>query len=86
MDEAQYEVTKDLVKWKKVVTEGEAKEFKKENPLWAGPLLTEKGLFLGTSILDEILTEAIAATNKHYKLEVQLGIEAAYGRNWFETH
>ena len=86
MDEAQYEVTKDLIRWKRFETEEAAIEFKKENQLWAGPLHTERGIFLGNSILDEILAEAIIATNTHYKLEVPLGVEAAYGRNWFETH
>lgn len=85
-DEAQSEITKGLVKWKKFNNEESAKEFQKENPLWAGPIHNEKGYFLGTSIADEILQEAIEQTNKYYKLKVPLAVEPQYGRNWRECH
>ena len=85
MDEAQSEVTKSLVKWKKV-DEAEVATFKQNNPLWAGPVHSSKGNFMGFSVVDEILQEAIEQTNKHYKLKVPLAVEPMYGLNWAQTH
>ena len=86
MDEAQFEVTKGLVKWKKFESEEDLKEFQKENPTWAGPLHSDKGHFLGNSILDSILLEAIDEASKHFKLKMTLKVEALYGVNWKTTH
>lgn len=85
-DEAQSEITKSLVKWKKFATKEDAKAFQAENTLWAGPIENEKGFFMGTSVADEILQEAIEQTNKYYKLKVPLAVEPQYGRNWKECH
>lgn len=86
MDEAQSEITKGLVKWKKFNTDEEVAEFKISNPQWAGPVHSEKGLFMGHSVADEILNEAIEQTNVYYKLKVPLAVEPMYGQNWKECH
>ena len=85
MDEAQSEITKGLVKWKKVNV-SEIEQFKFDNPGWAGPVHSSKGNFMGYSIADEILQEAIEQTNKYYKLKVPLAVEPMYGQNWAQTH
>jgi DNA polymerase I-like protein with 3'-5' exonuclease and polymerase domains len=84
-DEQQFEISKSLIKWKKFETEDELSAFLRENPEWSATH-SERGFFAGTSIANNILIEAVEKTNKLYKLNVPLGTEAMYGRNWCETH
>ena len=84
-DEQQSELSKSLVAWKKFADEEERKTFMKENPRWSAAH-SDRGVFAGHSIADDILYEAIRRTNALYKLNVPLGTEAMYGRNWRECH
>lgn len=84
-DEQQQELSKSLVKWKKFNTEEDMKNFMHDNPTWSA-VHSDKGFFLGNSIADEILHEAVKLTNEYYKLKVPLGVEAMYGLNWYACH
>lgn len=85
-DEAQYEVTRDLVKWKAFNTKEEMESFTKENPQWINPVEKNGKWFVAYSVINDIAQEAVEMTNKRYKLNVPLAIDPQYGRNWAECH
>lgn len=85
-DEAQFEITKDLINWKMFSDEKECKDFIKENPDWVGPGHSERGYFAAFSPMNKIVREAVELTNEHYKLRVPLAVDPQYGRNWAECH
>ena len=85
-DEAQFEVTKDLIKWKMFVDKESCIEFVKNNPSWVGPGHSERGYFAAYSVMNDIVREAVDLCNKHYKLNVPLAVDPQYGRNWSECH
>ena len=61
------------------------KEFQQENPKWA-TVTSSKGFFLGHSIIDELLEEAVAEASNTFKLHYHLRVEAIYGLNWAGCH
>ena len=100
-DEAQIEITKDLVKTHLFpVTEWEykdakpfsstalalIKDFCKENPNWASYHQTEKGYELSYSVVGDLALQAVAQAGQYYKLNVPLTAEYAIGKNWSQTH
>jgi hypothetical protein len=87
-DEAQVELHKSLVKWKLFKTEDEAKEFKKvdEAKVWSAIGHSDKGWYVGKSIVADLAVEAANETSTMYELNVPLGIEFIFGRNWGECH
>lgn len=85
-DEAQLEVAKSLVKFKKFSSEEEAKAFKKDNPNWSNIMETDKGIFVGYSLVGELMREAVKETSVHFKLNVALDADYDIGRNWAECH
>lgn len=84
-DEQQSEFSKRLARWKKFETKEEMKEFQQENPKWA-TVTSSKGFFLGHSIIDELLEEAVAEASNTFKLHYPLRVEAIYGLNWAGCH
>lgn len=85
-DEAQFEVTKDLIKWKKFADKESCSTFIKDNNEWLGPVKSERGYFAGYSVISDIVKEAVELTNKHYKLNVPMAVDPQFGTNWAECH
>lgn len=85
-DEAQMEIHKSLVKWKLFKTEEEAIAFKKESEGWSAIGHSDKGWYVGKSIVADLAVEAANETSELYGLNVPLGIEFIFGRNWGECH
>lgn len=86
MDECQLEVHRSLVKWKMFKEEAEAKAFKKENAGWSEIGHSDKGYYIGKSIASDLVTQAVDEAGKFYKLNVPLGADYIYGRNWGQCH
>lgn len=85
-DEAQFELHKSLIKWKIFKIEEEAKKFVKESPGWSAVGHSDKGWYVGKSIVADLVVEAANETSEIYKLNVPLGIEFIFGRSWSECH
>lgn len=85
-DEAQFEVTKDIIQWKLFADKESCNEFLKDNPDWVGPGKSERGYYAALSEMNKIVREAVQMTNEHYKLNVPLAVDPQYGRTWAECH
>lgn len=85
-DEAQYEVTKNLVKWKSFTDKEQAKQWLKDNPQHVGIVESRGKYFVAQSIVSDIAFKAVQITNEYYKLNVPLAIDPQYGRSWCECH
>lgn len=85
-DEAQFEITPDLVKWKSFATEEDAKAFLKANKTWYGVKEAKGRFFCGYSIVGELAVQAVEEAGRVYKLNVPLGAEYALGKNWRDCH
>lgn len=85
-DEAQFEISKDLVKWKKFPTEKEAKVFSAENPDWIGPLEAKGAFFLANSPLNTVFRESVDVVNEALKMNIPMAIDPQYGLNWAQCH
>ena len=80
MDEEQAEVSRSLVKWH-VLEENACK------PANASATIEAKGKqYYATSVVADLLLEAVAEVNAELKLNVPLAIEWIVGRNWAEAH
>jgi DNA polymerase I-like protein with 3'-5' exonuclease and polymerase domains len=85
-DEAQLEMRKSMVTWKTFKTEDEAKAWSKDNPGWSAIGHNDKCFYVGKSLATDLAEEAVRLTSEHFKLNVPLGIEYIFGRNWAECH
>lgn len=85
-DEAQLEVTKDLVKWKMFDTEEDAKAFKKDHPTWSDVGHSAKGYYVGYCHAGELATQAVTEAGKYYKLNVELTAGYMLGTTWANCH
>lgn len=85
-DEAQFEISKDLVKWKKFPTEKEAKVFSAENPDWIGPLEAKGAFFLANSPLNTVFRESVDVVNDTLKMNIPMAIDPQYGLHWAQCH
>lgn len=85
-DEAQYEVTKNLVKWKSFIDKEQAKQWLKDNPQHVGIVESKGRYFVAQSIVSDIAFNAVQITSEYYKLNVPLAIDPQYGRSWRECH
>lgn len=91
-DEAQAEVSKSLVKWKKFSTVDDAKAFKAEQKslgiYWseATHAREDGSVFLGYSDVTQILWDCVNKVSKDLKLKVPLAIEFVFGMNWADCH
>lgn len=86
LDEAQFEVSKSLITWKRFSTKELAKEFLEKNKCWVGIVESKGAFFVASSKVNDIAIKAVELTNKYYKLNVPLAIDPQYGRNWAECH
>lgn len=91
-DEAQCEVSKTLVKWKKFKTEEDAKAFKKEEKekgvYWSEPTHPKEDgtVFIAYSEVTQVLWDCVNKVSKDLKLNVPLAIEFIYERDWGACH
>ena len=91
-DEAQAEVSKSLVKWKKFPTAEDAKAFKTEQKslgvYWSEATHPREdgSVFLGYSDVTQILWDCVNKVSKDLKLKVPLAIEFVFGMNWRDRH
>jgi len=85
-DEAQVEVTKDLVKFKMFATEEEGKSFRAENPSWGELAHTDKGWYSAYSLPGVLATQAVKEAGEHYALNVELTAGYIVHKNWFGCH
>ena len=85
-DEAQLEVTKDLVKFKLFKTEQEAKDFRKNNPEWGEVSHTDKGYYCAYSLPGVLATQAVKEAGEYYNLNVELTAGYIVHKNWAGCH
>lgn len=86
MDEAQLELSKNLVKFKLFNTEEEAKEFKKENKDWSDISHSEKGYYCAYSLVGVLASESVKEAGEYYKLNVELTAGYIINRSWAGCH
>lgn len=91
-DEAQIEVTKDLVKFKRFATKEECKEFRKQQRELTGMIWSEEheapkgGWFVAYSKPGELVVKAVEQTTEYYKLRVPLSADYVVGTSWADCH
>lgn len=91
-DEAQIEVTKDLVKFKRFATKEECKEFRKQQKEVCGMIWSEEhespkgGWFVAYSKPGELVVQAVNETTEFYKLCVPLSADYVLGTGWHDCH
>ena len=91
-DEAQIEVTKDLVKFKRFSTKEECREFRKAQREQSGLIWSEEheapkgGWFVAYSKPGELVVKAVEQTTEYYKLKVPLSADYIVGTSWSNCH
>jgi DNA polymerase I-like protein with 3'-5' exonuclease and polymerase domains len=86
-DEAQLEICRDQVKWKKFDSEEECKAFKDPSgKVWSDPVHNDKGWFRGYVRAGELATIAVREAGKFYKLNVELSAGYMLGTDWASCH
>lgn len=87
MDEAQLEICRDQVTWKKFESEEACKAFKSEDGrVWSDPVHNDKGWFRGYVRAGELATVAVREAGEYYKLNVQLSAGYMLGTTWGSCH
>lgn len=92
MDEAQIEVKKSLVKFKRFQTQEECKAFREEQREKTGMIWSEEheapkgGWFVGYSKPGELVVKAVQQTTEFYKLKVPLSADYVVGTGWHDCH
>jgi len=86
-DEAQYEVRRSAVKFKKFETEQEAKDYiDPEGKTWSDVIHNDKGWFRAYNRAGELATQAVKLAGQYYKLNVELTAGYMIGTNWATCH
>lgn len=85
-DEAQLEISRTLVKWKKFDSEAECKAFKDESKVWSDPVHNDRGWYRGYVLAGELATKAVREAGKYYKLNVELSAGYMLGTDWASCH
>ena len=91
-DEAQLEVTKDLVKLKIFKTKEECEEFKsleesKSGMSWGDVMEGKNGTFFTSfSLAGELASQAVKEAGEYYNLNVELTAGYMFGYNWRDCH
>lgn len=86
-DEAQCEVRRGMVKWRKFETEEACKSFKADDgKIWSDPVHNERGWFRGYCRAGELATIAVVEAGKFYKLNVELSAGYMLGTDWASCH
>ena len=92
MDEAQIEVTKDLVRFKRFETQEECDAFRQaqseeQGLIWSEAHKSPKGgFFVAYYKPGQLIVEAVAEVTDYYKLKVPLSADYVVGRSWKDTH
>lgn len=84
-DEAQAEVHKSLVEFKKFNSKEEAECFK-DDKIWSGIIENDKGIFRAYSRAGELGVLSIKQAGKNLGLNVDLDADYQVGKSWAETH
>ncbi len=86
-DEAQYEVRRSAVVFKKFDSEAEAKKFvDSEGKKWSDVIHNDKGYFRAYNRSGELATQAVKLSGEYYKLDVELTAGYMIGTNWATCH
>jgi hypothetical protein len=86
-DEAQAEIRKTMVKWKKFESEEECKKFvDPEGKVWSDPVHSDAGWFRGYCLAGELATEAVREAGEYYRLNVELSAGYMLGVDWASCH
>lgn len=86
-DEAQLEVHRSLITWKKFASEEECKKWVSDDgKRWSEPVHNDKGWFRGYCRAGELATIAVKQAGEYYKLAVPLTAGYNLGMNWAQTH
>jgi hypothetical protein len=86
-DEAQLEICRDQVEWKKFEDEAACKAFKSDDGrVWSDPVHNDKGWFRGFVLAGALATEAVQESGKFYNLNVELSAGYMLGTNWGTCH
>lgn len=86
-DEAQLEIKKSMITWKKFNSEEECKAWKPDDGrVWSDPYHNDKGWFRAYVLAGELATKAVVEAGRFYKLNVELSAGYMMGRNWSECH
>lgn len=87
VDEAQLELKKSMVTWKKFSSEEECKAFKSDDGrVWSEPIHSDKGWFRGYCRAGELATMAVKQAGEYYKLNVELSAGYILGKDWAQCH
>ena len=92
MDEAQIEVTKDLVKFKRFPTKEECNDFRDADRKATGKIWSEAhespkgGWFVAYSVPGQLVVESVAEATTFYKLIVPLSADYVIDASWADTH
>ena len=86
-DEAQLELTRELVKFKLFDTEKEAKEFSEEGKIWSDVGHAKDGRFFRSWCrAGELAAESVKEAGQYYKLNVELTAGYVIGSGWDNCH
>ena len=86
-DEAQIELTKDLVKFKMFDTEEEANNFSDGDNIWSDVGHSPNGkIYRAYSVVGQLAAEAVVEAGQYYNLSIELTAGYMIGRNWGECH
>lgn len=86
-DEAQLELTRELVKFKMFDTEKEAKEFSEEGKVWSDIGHAKDGRFFRSWCrAGELAAESVKEAGQYYKLNVELTAGYVIGSGWDNCH
>lgn len=91
-DEAQLEVTKDLVKFKVFDTKEKCENFKQKveeatGDIWGDVMKSKDGrYFTSYSIAGRLASDAVKEAGEYYKLNVELTAGYMFGANWRDCH
>ena len=86
-DEAQLEICREQVEWKKFEDEASCKAFKSaDGRVWSDPVHNDKGWYRGYVLAGELATKAVRESGQYYKLNVELSAGYMLGTNWGTCH
>lgn len=86
-DEAQLELHRSLVSWKKFQSEDECKKFKSDDgKVWSDPVHNDRGWFRGYCRAGELATMAVTQAGEFYNLNVPLTAGYMLGTDWATCH
>lgn len=86
-DEEQWEVSRNLVKFKFFETEEEAKGFEcPEGKIWGNVQEYNGRIFRAYSIIGELGVKSIRKAGEYYDLNVPLNADYSVGKDWSMTH